>query len=162
MEFITEFSAGGGSGGPSTSGQPGGWPGAPGAGRCAGRAKRSAAAAWPSPTNRPQPCLHWKCSPLYCHLLLRISASLMPGPAPSHAASRDAGGVREALPGAADPSIEGPAQLPQQALRVQGVKPEDYRRDRGGRVGTGTDGPSEHCSMWRREWPAGLLGCTVR
>lgn len=62
------------------------------------------------------------------------------GPGASAGASRRGGGAaaapaagegppsfREAVPGEADPSLEGPALLPEQALRVQGVKPQEAR-----------------------------------
>jgi hypothetical protein len=44
--------------------------------------------------------------------------------------------VKDALPGAADPALEGPAMLPAAAFKLHGVRPDDsQRRDRyGGRV----------------------------
>eukprot|EP00887_Chlorella_sp_A99_P007432 scaffold2.g7432.t1 len=55
------------------------------------------------------------------------------GAAPAPAAAR----VREALPGAADPALEGPALLPAEALKLHGVRPsERHERDRGSRYGS--------------------------
>lgn len=75
-----------------------------------------------------------------------------PGPSPPfpRPSSQATAGPREALPGAADPSMEGPTLLPQEALRVQGVKPDDWRSSRGSRSG--------RVSRWRRWWWLLLLG----
>lgn len=39
-------------------------------------------------------------------------------------------GVRDALPGAADPALEGPHMLPAAAIKLHGVRPEERGRDR--------------------------------
>lgn len=42
--------------------------------------------------------------------------------------------MRDALPGAADPALEGPHMLPAAAIKLHGVRPEERGRDRYGSV----------------------------
>jgi len=42
--------------------------------------------------------------------------------------------VRDAVPGAADPALEGPHMLPAEAIKLHGVRPEERGRDRYGSI----------------------------